>query len=77
MSNDAEYETLVTRITIVPPGEPIYHRRAWSVEIDDDAAGEYLVVRSMDDESKEIRIDPSEWPHLREAVEAMAAKCRG
>ena len=65
-----DYETIVTRITLTPKGEPIYHGRAWAVEIDDDAAGEYLRVRSMDDESREIRIDASEWPALREAFRA-------
>lgn len=72
-----DYEIRTTRIAIVPEGEPIFHARAWSIEIDDEGAGEYLRVRSTDDESKEIRIDPSEWPHLREAVDSMAARCRG
>ena len=73
----SEYETLVTRIVLTPAGEPIFHRRAWSIEIDDEAAGEYVRVRSMDDESQEIRIDASEWPALREAIDSMAARCRG
>ena len=77
MSADTDYETLVTRITVVPAGEPIYHKRAWVVEIDDDAAGEYLRVRSMDDESREIRLDASEWPELRAAIDSMVARCRG
>ena len=77
MSTDTDYETLVTRVAVAPKGEPIYHRRAWSIEIDDDSGGEYVRVRSMDDESREIRIDASEWPALRDQIEAMAGRCRG
>lgn len=77
MSADIEYETRVTRITVVPTGEPIFHSRAWSVEIDDESGGEYVRVRSMDDESKEICIDQGEWPALREAIDSMVARCRG
>lgn len=72
-----DYETLVTRISIVPKGEALYHDRGWTVEIEDESSGEFLIVRSMSDREWTIRMDPEEWPALREAIDSMVARCRG
>ncbi|NCC40580.1 MAG: hypothetical protein EOM21_14230 [Gammaproteobacteria bacterium] len=73
----SDYETLVTRMTIVPAGEPLFHERGWTIEIEDESGGEFLIVRSHSDTPTEIRIDADEWPALRAAIDAMAARCRG
>ena len=45
----SDYETLVTRMTIVPAGEPLFHERGWAIEIEDESGGEFLIVRSHSD----------------------------
>lgn len=68
----------ITQITIAPEGEPIFSERAFVVQIEDDAGGEFLSVSCLDEQCKggEIRIDPEEWPVLREAIDRMAKECR-
>ena len=39
-----EYETRVTSWTVAPKGEPTFSEMATVVSIDDEAAGEYVVV---------------------------------
>ena len=69
-----EYEERVTQLTLVPKGEPIFHERGCRVEIDDEAGGEFVVVRSNDCDGK-ITIDPSDWPALRHTIDRMIKGC--
>lgn len=68
----------ITQITIAPEGEPIFSERAFVVQIEDDAGGEFLSVQCHDDQCTggQIRLDPAEWPALREAINRMAKECR-
>ena len=62
----------VTELTITPAGEPIFSERGFTVEIEDEGAGEVIVVRENDAAIiGGIRIDPSEWPELRTAIETL------
>ena len=70
-------EQLITKMTVVPDGEPIFHERATHIEIDDEAAGEFLVISQCVDGEQKIRIDHDEWPHIRKAVNDMFKRCRG
>lgn len=65
--------TRATRLHVMPEGEPLFSELAYTVEIDDEAAGEFVVV--CDFEGK-IRIDAKEWPALREAIDRMVKECR-
>ena len=68
-----------TRISVVPEGEPIYSERATEIEIQDEAAGEFLVVRQVNDRNKdaaEIIIEPDNWPAIRGAIELLLASLR-
>ena len=67
-----------TRIHVTPDGEPIFSERGFAIEIADDAAGEYLIVRCHDDqcEGGAIRVDPAEWAVLRDAIDQMVKECR-
>lgn len=61
-----------TAITLVPEGEPIFHERGYTISIDDEGAGEFVVVRENDAAvTGGIRIDPKDWFVLREAIEWM------
>jgi hypothetical protein len=60
----------VTQLTILPEGKAIFEEEATQVEIDDDAGGEYVVIK-QDYEPKgeqRIEINPEEWPEIRRAV---------
>ena len=74
MSN---YETRITKITIVPKGEPLFSETVTDISIDDEAAGEFVVIRqSASTENGKIAISPEEWPAIRDAVERMIKECR-
>ena len=71
-----KYRVRVTRLTIVPDGEPIFSEQATHVEIEDEAAGEFVKVtqqigNASDAEMRSIRIDPTEWPAIRHAIEQL------
>lgn len=65
--------TRVTRLHVVPEGEPIFSEQAFMVEIDDEAGGEFVVVYDCDGK---IRFNAAEWPALRDAIERMIGECR-
>ena len=70
-------ETRITRLVVVPEGMQLFHEQATTVEIEDEAAGEFVVVRQVsEDGAGSVCIDPSEWPALREAIDRMIAECR-
>lgn len=72
-----DYETRTTRIVVLPKGEPTFCDDATTVEIDDEGAGEYLVLsQSHTDAHSSLKIDPAQWPHIRAAIDRLAAECR-
>lgn len=72
-----EYETRVTSVTIVPAGEPLFVDGTITVRIDDQAAGEYLIIeQEMDGDSGKISVNPEEVPLLIAALRRMAKECR-
>ena len=68
------HQTRVTQMTIAPEGEPLYSEGATRIEIDDEGAGELVVVSQ--DRGK-ILIDPEEWRPLRDVIDKMISECRG
>jgi len=44
--NDMQFETRVTAITVCRNGDPLFSESATLIEIVDEAAGEFVVVRS-------------------------------
>ena len=72
------YETRVTRLTVLPKGVPTYSEAATHVEIEDEAAGEFVVVRQCSARVKpgEVRIGSEDWSALRDAIDRMIADCR-
>lgn len=63
-----KYIVLSTQLTIVPTGQTLNDERATRVALEDDGAGIFVTV-SQDDGA--VRIDPDEWPALRDAIERM------
>lgn len=75
--NQQAIRTRVTRLLVVPQGEPMYSEMTTTVEIDDEVGGEFVVVsqEGRDDIGK-IAINPEEWPALRAAINRMVKACQ-
>lgn len=71
-------EYRVTRIVIAPQGEPLYSEMATTVEITDEAAGEFVEIRQHGaPEIGTVQISPKDWPLIRRAVDRLIKDCRG
>lgn len=71
------YETRITRLTVAPRGEATFSEQATHIEIDDEAAGEFVSVSQDRCNGKQcFLIDPEEWPALRDAIDRMVKECR-
>lgn len=71
------YETRIVKVSVVPKGEPIFHNGVTSIEIIDEASGEFLEVTQCNDSNDgKILIDPHEWTTLRAAIDKMIKECR-
>jgi hypothetical protein len=66
----------VTQITIVPEGEPIFCDLGYTVKLDDEAAGEFVVIEDHSDDEGSIAINPQDWPALRRAINRMVKNCQ-
>lgn len=72
-----EYETRVTSVTIVPAGEPLFCTGATTVRIDDEAAGEFLLIEQCPYAGpQKIAVNVEEVPLLIAALRRMAKECR-
>lgn len=75
--NQQTIRTRVTRLLVVPQGEPMYSEMTTTVEIDDEVGGEFVVVSQEGREDiGKITINPEEWPVLRAAINRMVKACQ-
>jgi hypothetical protein len=68
-------QTRVTRLTVLPEGDPIFSEMATHIEIEDEAQGEFVNI-SQDKGEKTtglhtISITPEEWPHIKAAIDQL------
>jgi hypothetical protein len=68
--------TRTTQITLMKEDGNTFDEDNWVVSIDDESCGEFVIVRDQYDEPSELRIDPKEWPTLREAIDTMIKGCK-
>lgn len=73
MSEAVEYESRPTQVTVTRKGDRIYAESATRIDIDDEGAGEFIVLAR--DEMR-IEIDPGEWPLMRAAIDVLAGSLR-
>lgn len=70
----------ISRITIVPEGDPLFSERATHVSIANEAAGEFVEIEQQVDSREAkyqtITIDPDEWPIFRDTIERMLKDIR-
>lgn len=66
------------KMTVGPENVPIFDERNFTIEIEDEAAGEFLLIRCYGDQCQngEIRLDPDEWEELKEAIDIMVKHCK-
>ena len=72
----SDMRTLTTRLVVVPEGEPIFSDNAMHIEIEDEAAGEFVVVKQLLDGYGQIAISPKDWPAIRKAIDKLVKACR-
>ncbi len=71
------YETRTIKVSVVQIREPLFHDATTNIEIVDEAGGEFIEVSQCNDSSGgKIRIDKTEWPTIRTAIEKMLKECR-
>jgi hypothetical protein len=66
------YIQRITQITVLPEGEMTFSDMAIEIIIRDEAAGEYVSLRALNDEG-EIVIDPDNWEVIKLTVDQMIA----
>ena len=74
---NAKQKPRVTRIVLVPDGEPLFSEMATTVEIEDEAGGEFVQVSQHGGpDLGMIQINLDEWPALRAAINRLVRECR-
>jgi hypothetical protein len=74
-----KYTTRTLKICILPENEPIFSEMATDIEIQDEASGEFVVVRQHGGDTiyaDAICITPDDWPEIKAGIEQMLAECR-
>lgn len=72
-----KYTTKPIKWVHTPEGHPLFSELATEVEIEDEAAGEFVVIRQIrEDSSCEIRIDAEEWKTLRSVIDKAVKLCQ-
>lgn len=70
-----EYVQRVTRITVLPKGDPIFSEQCTHVSIVDEAAGEFIEIQQQSDRSQDenqtVLITTEEWPAIKSAIETL------
>lgn len=71
------YETRITQITIVPEKKPLFSEEATDISIEDEAAGEFVVIKqSAITKNGVIAVTAEDWPAIRDAIDRMVKECR-
>ena len=79
LPSSENYATRITRVSVLPNDEPVFSEKTTHIEIDDEAAGEFVRISQQGghtDIAKFIVIDPSEWPVIRDAIQFMVDHCK-
>jgi hypothetical protein len=63
-------------MTIAPEGEPIFSEMATDIDIEDEAAGEYIVLRQSTRSDGTIAITHEEWDAIRATIDQMFAEMK-
>ena len=74
-THGSAYEIRVTRLSVLPPREPLFSELCTHITIVDEASGEYLEIKQQSGhvgvKEQTIMVSPEEWPHLNQAVNTL------
>jgi hypothetical protein len=71
------YESRVIKVIVAPKGDPIFSELATFVEIDDEAAGEYVrITQPSRHEDGTVCFDGNEWELIKLEIDKAFANCR-
>ena len=65
------YHRRTLAVTVKPTTEPISSDRCTRIGIADNGGSEFVSVRQIASDYNPIRIDPDEWPAIRDGIEHM------
>lgn len=72
-----EFEKRITKVAILPKGEPVFSEKATFIEILNEAGGEFVEVsQECGIKEQKIRIEDDEWPVIRDAIEEMVKEIK-
>jgi hypothetical protein len=63
--------TITSRITVLPKGEPIFSHQATEINITDEAAGPFIEIKQcpQDGDEQSIKFNVEEWPFIKNAID--------
>ena len=72
------YETRITRLTVAPSDEPIFSEQATHIELDDEAGGEFVVLKQQreGENNNTVAFDFNEWNHIVAAVDRIKQEAK-
>lgn len=71
-------ETRIKSVIVLPKNAPIYSASATIIEIENEAAGEFIKVTQQYDsiEPGTILLEPDDWPAIRSAINKLMKSLR-
>jgi len=67
-----KFNARITKITILPEGTPIFGVEAIHVTVADEAAGEYISIEQITEQSdNKIGFEKEAWPLLKKAIQTI------
>lgn len=76
MMDCVNYKTRVTRIVVLPEGDPLYSEMATEISIEESGVEFVEVEQCGRTDVGKIQINPDEWPNIRTAINRMIKECR-
>jgi hypothetical protein len=74
---DHKYESRIIKVIVAPKNQPIYSELATTIEIDDEAAGEYVrVCQPSRHEQGTVCFCVEEWELVKAEIDKAIANCR-
>jgi hypothetical protein len=76
MTTPTQYEARPTSWAVGPKNEPIFSEMTTVVKIDDEGAGEFVVIEQQGrPDIGKIVVDVAEWPTLKATIDAAIKSC--
>lgn len=63
-----EYQIEILSYIVKPKGEAIFCEMATIIEREDEAGGEFVVIKQTNDATR-VAVEESDWPLIKQAVE--------